>query len=57
MGKLAVVLAKESFFGKDMMCGATVVGMKAGRKPLPKKGIAEIIFFSLPRLSQQCGGI
>jgi hypothetical protein len=49
MGQLAVLLAKESFFGREVMAGATVLGMKPGTQALPKEGIGEIkkIIFSL----------
>ena len=38
MGKLAVLLAKECYFGKDVMAESTVLGMKTGTQPLPREG-------------------
>ena len=49
MGRLAVLLAKESFFGRDVMAHSTVSGLKSETKPLPKMEIMEIkkIIYSL----------
>ena len=49
MGKLAVTLARECFFGVEVMATSSVGGKGPGTTPLPNQGIQEIrrVIFSL----------
>lgn len=42
MGALAVALARECYFGKDVMRGASVSGKGPGTAPLPSDGMGEL---------------
>ena len=44
MGALSVALARESFFGENLMKKSSVGGQGLGTAPLPWEGMEEIIF-------------
>ena len=49
MGKLAIALARECFFGKDVTSSCSVGGRGPGTTPLPEQGMSNIcrVIFSL----------
>ena len=49
MGKLAVAVARESVFGKQLMVTSSVGGRMEGVSPLPTEGLEKIrqVIFSL----------